>query len=219
VNPFNNELIVRQADAHAWTEIWLEDKGWIRVDPTAAVSPLRVEGGVNAALGPIGAMSSFIASDRLGLLAKTRFAWQLINSQWDQWVVGYNVDRQRQFLSQLGMGAQIDWRTLALWLVAGSFLVGGLVAVGLLIRDLPKRGEASLVAWRRCCAKLAAAGLARAPHEGPLDYLARVVQARPELEPAATDITQRYVDARYGLDATPEDLRELGRRVRAFRVA
>ena len=219
VNPFNNELIVRQADAHAWTEIWLEDKGWIRVDPTAAVSPLRVEGGVNAALGPIGAMSSFIAADRLGLLAKARFAWQLINSQWDQWVVGYNVDKQRQFLSALGMGAQIDWRTLTLWLVGGSFLVGGLVALGLLIRDLPKRGEASLVAWRRFCAKLAAAGLARAPHEGPLDYLARVVQARPELEAAATDITRRYVDARYGLDATPEDLKELGRRVRAFRVA
>jgi protein-glutamine gamma-glutamyltransferase len=219
VNPFNNELIVRQADAHAWTEIWLEGKGWVRVDPTAAVSPLRVEGGVNAALGPIGAMSSFIAADRLGVLAKARFAWQMINSQWDQWVVGYNVDKQRQFLAQLGLGAQVDWRTLALWLVGGSFLVGGLMALGLLIRDLPKRGEASLVAWRRFCAKLAAAGLARASHEGPLDYLARVVQARPELAEAASDITRRYVDARYGLDATPDDLRELGRRVRAFRVA
>jgi hypothetical protein len=58
-----------------------------------------------------------------------------------------------------------------------------------------------------------------AEHEGPLDYLARVVKARPELEGPASDITQRYVAARYGLDATRDDLRELGRRVRAFRVA
>ena len=54
VNPLNNELIVRQADAHAWSEIWVKEEGWVRIDPTAAVSPLRVDGGVNAALGPIG---------------------------------------------------------------------------------------------------------------------------------------------------------------------
>jgi transglutaminase-like putative cysteine protease len=219
VNPFNNELIVRQHDAHAWTEIWLEGKGWVRVDPTAAVSPLRVEGGVNAALGPIGAMSSFIAADRLGLLSKMRYAWQLVNSQWDQWIVGYNADRQKQFLSRLGLGAQIDWRTLAMWLVGTTFVVGGLVAVGLLLRDLPRRGEASVVAWRAFNRKLAAAGLARAPHEGPLDFLARVALARPDLEPAAAEITRRYVEARYGHGASREELRELDRRVRAFRVA
>ena len=219
VNPFNNELIVRQADAHAWVEIWIEDKGWVRIDPTAAVSPLRVESGVNAAFGPIGAMSSFIAADKLGVLSSIRFAWQLVNSQWDQWVVGYNVDRQKQFLSRLGMGTSIDWRSLAMWLVGGTFLVGGLIAVGLLLRDLPKRGEASLVAWRRFCQKLAGIGLARASHEGPLDYLARVVQVRPELEGAASEITQRYVDARYGSGATREQLRELARLVRAFRPA
>ena len=71
----------------------------MRVDPTAAVSPLRVEGGVNAALGPIGVMSSLIAADQFGLLADLRYGWQVLNSQWDQWVVGYNVDRQRQFLA------------------------------------------------------------------------------------------------------------------------
>jgi hypothetical protein len=182
VNPFNNELIVRQADAHAWTEIWLEDKGWIRVDPTAAVSPLRVEGGVNAALGPIGAMSSLIAADAFGLLSQLRFAWQMMNSQWDQWVVGYNMDRQRQFFSQMGF-AGIDWRTLGFWLVIITFAVGTAITLGLLVRDRPPRREASLVAWNRFCAKLAVAGLARAPHEGPLDFLARVRQVRPELAP------------------------------------
>jgi len=178
VNPFNQELIVRQADAHAWTEIWVQGEGWVRVDPTAAVSPLRVESGVNAALGPIGMIPSMIAADKLGLLAGMRYGWQMLNSQWDQWVIGYNMDKQRQFFADLGFPA-VDWRTLGVWLVIAVFVVGGAVTLGLLVRDRPPRREASLVAWNRFCAKLGAAGLPRLPQEGPMDYLARVKAARP----------------------------------------
>jgi transglutaminase-like putative cysteine protease len=218
VNPFNNELIVRQADAHAWTEVWLEGRGWVRLDPTASVSPLRVEGGVNAALGPIGALDSLIAADKLGVLAAVRFSWQWMNSQWDAWIVGYNVDRQRQFLSQFGLST-VDWRQLAVWLIGGTLLAGGLVGLWLLLRDLPRGGEPALVAWRRYCAKLASAGITRAPHEGPLDYLARIVAERPGLAPQAEAITRLYVCARYGPGATRPELRELARRVRDLRTA
>ncbi len=218
VNPLNNELIVRQADAHAWTEIWVAEEGWVRVDPTAAVSPLRVEGGVNAALGPIGVYSALIAADPLHILANLRNAWQMMNSQWDQWVVGYNVDRQRQFFSRLGFPS-VDWRTLGAWLLMATFLVGGAVTLGLLVRDRPPRREASLVAWNRFCAKLAAAGVARAPHEGPVDYLSRVKTERPRCAEMAEEITRRYVEARYGAGASRDELRELARRVRDFRAA
>jgi protein-glutamine gamma-glutamyltransferase len=218
VNPLNDELIVRQADAHAWTEIWLPAEGWVRVDPTGAVSPLRVEGGVNAALGPIGVIPSIIAADPLGILSNVRNAWQMMNSQWDQWVVGYNVERQRQFFSQLGFPS-LDWRTLGFWLLIATFAVGGAITLGLLVRDRPPRREASLVAWNRFCAKLAAAGVARAPHEGPVDYLQRVKSQRPRWADTAEDITRRYVQARYGDGATKDELRELARRVRDFRPA
>ncbi len=214
-NPLNDELIVRQADAHAWTEVWLPAEGWLRVDPTAAVSPLRVEGGVNAALGPIGVIPSLIAADQFGLLAKMRFGWQLVNSQWDTWVVGYNVDRQRRFFSDLGF-PNVDWRTLGFWLLVATLLVGAAVSVGLLLRERPRRADPALVAWNRFCAKLAAQGLERAPHEGPLDFLVRVTSARPQAAPAAEDITRRYVDARYGAGASKQALRELARRVREF---
>jgi len=218
VNQLNNELVVRQADAHAWTEIWLRDRGWVRVDPTAAVSPLRVEGGVNAALGPIGMLPTLIAADPLGVLSGIRDAWRAMNSQWDAWVVGYSMDRQRQFFAQLGFPG-IDWRALGFWLLVATFLVGGAISVGLLIRDRPRRDEPSLAAWNRFCAKLAAAGLPRAPHEGPLDFLRRVRDARPAIAQDADDITRRYVEARYGSGASREELRELARRVREFRPA
>jgi transglutaminase-like putative cysteine protease len=218
VNPLNDELIVRQADAHAWTEIWLPAEGWLRVDPTGAVSPLRVEGGVNAALGPIGMIPSIIAADPLGILSNMRNAWQMMNSRWDRWIVGYNVERQRQFFSQLGFSS-LDWRTLGFWLLIATFAVGGAITIGLLVRDRPPRREASLLAWNRFCAKLAAAGVARAPHEGPVDYLQRVKSQRPRWADTAEDITRRYVQARYGDGATKDELKELARRVRDFRPA
>jgi transglutaminase-like putative cysteine protease len=218
VNPINNELMVRQADAHAWAEIWVRDQGWVRVDPTGAVSPLRVESGVNAALGPIGMLPSIIAADPLGVLAGMRDAWRAMNSQWDSWVVGYNVDRQRQFFSQLGFPA-VDWRTLGFWLLVATFLVGAGITLGLLVRDRPPRREPALIAWNRFCAKLAAAGLPRAAHEGPVDYLERVKAERPRSAGIAAEITGRYVEARYGAGASNDELRELLRLVRGFRPA
>jgi transglutaminase-like putative cysteine protease len=218
LNPLNGELVVRQADAHAWVEIWLADQGWLRVDPTAAVSPLRVQGGVNAALGPIGVLPSLVAADPLGVLAGIRDAWRAMNSQWDAWVVGYSMDRQRQFFADLGFPG-VDWRALGFWLMVATFVVGGAISVGLLVRDRPRREEPSLAAWNRFCAKLAAAGVARAPHEGPLDFLRRVEATRPEWAGEAQEITRRYVQARYGAGASREELRELARRVRDFRPA
>jgi transglutaminase-like putative cysteine protease len=218
VNPFNHEVIVRQADAHAWTEVWLRGEGWVRIDPTAAVSPLRVEQGVNAALGPIGVVPTLIAADRFGLLASLRFGWQVINGDWEQWVVGYNRDRQRDFFARLGYPS-VDWRTLGFWLLVATFAIGGAVTIGLLVRERPRREDASLSAWNRYCAKLAAAGLPRSPHEGPLDYLARVKAVRPQLAASAEEITRRYVAARYGAGASREELRELAGRVRDFRPA
>lgn len=218
INPLNRELIVRQADAHAWVEVWIEREGWVRIDPTSAVSPDRIDNGINAALGPIGVIPSIIAADRFGILSNLRFAWDALNSQWNQWVLGYNTDRQRQFLARLGIDA-VDWMNLAIWLAAVSFAVAGIVSLALVIRDLPKREAPAVRAWRRFGEKLAKAGLARAPHEGPLDYLARVRAARPDLGEQAEAITQRYVRARYGEGISPPEAQELARLVRDFRPA
>lgn len=218
VNPISRELIVRQADAHAWAEVWLPGRGWVRVDPTSAVSPIRIDRGINAALGPIGAFPSLIAADRLRVLANLRFAWDAVNSRWNQWVLGYNVDRQRDLLQQFGLSA-MDARTLALWLAALVALVGGAIGMALIARELPRRKDPVRRAWDRYCRKLAKAGLERAPHEGPIDFLARVQHQRPDLAQKAEDITRRYVTARYGAGLAGEEVRELQRAVRQLRCA
>jgi hypothetical protein len=142
----------------------------------------------------------------------------VLNSNWEAWVVGYDMDRQRQFFSQLGFPS-VDWRALGIWLMVAIAGIGAAVTVGLMVRDRPPRREAALRAWDRYCAKLAAAGLARLPHEGPLDYLARVKAKRPAVASQAEQITARYVEARYGGGASREELRALRRLVKSFRPA
>jgi transglutaminase-like putative cysteine protease len=99
-NPVDGYMVVRQADAHAWAEVWLESRGWTRVDPTAAAVPVRVELGITAA-APLGA--PLLMRDGLDWLKGLRNNWDAPTNQWEQWVLGYNPDRQLEMLSRLGM--------------------------------------------------------------------------------------------------------------------
>lgn len=212
-NALGGYLTVRQSDAHAWAEVWLEGRGWVRVDPTAAVSPSRVEAGIGAALPAPDPIPGFLKRDN-PWLQKLRFGWDFLNGGWNLWVLSYNQERQMQLLARLGFGL-VSWQELAVGLLVG---VGGLL-LGFALFMLRGGGRASVDpvvrSYRRFCARLAKAGLERRPAEGPVDFAARVVGARPELKPAVEEITALYVELRYG--AGQGELAELRRRVRAFR--
>ena len=180
---------MRQADAHAWSEIWIKGQGWIRIDPTASVSPLRVENGVNGAFGPIGILPSLIEADRTGLIGNMRYAWHALNSQWDEWVVGYNLDRQRQFFSNMGYPS-VDWQTLGFWLMAAIIASAARSPSGCCAYRPPRREP-------RCgvgpfLRQVAAAGLG-ARLTGPIDYRCACA---PSLPAAARQrgITRRYFE-------------------------
>jgi len=209
-NPVDGYMVVRQADAHAWAEVWLESRGWVRVDPTAAAIPVRVELGITAA-APLGA--PLLMRGGLDWLKGLRNNWDALTNQWNQWVLGYNPDRQLEMLSRLGM-KQPSWETMTLmlfWSVGGVML---LVALSLL-RGI-RREDAVQRAWQRFCGKLARAGLARASTEGPLDYAGRVSLRLPASGTAVRAITALYVEQRYGPAADGESLARLKRLVRDF---
>jgi protein-glutamine gamma-glutamyltransferase len=219
VNTVGNYLIVRQADAHAWAEVWLQDAGWVRVDPTAAVSPDRIEGGIDMALGPSGALSTFGAADAFGILRQMRFTWDAFNNQWNQWVIGYNTERQRSFLNQLGIDSA-DWRNIAVWLVTACIVTAGAVSPLLLLRLRARRVDAALAAYQAFAAKMEKVGMSRAPYEGPFDFLARVKLERPEFAVAAQSITELYVELRYAASGDrAEMLGRMRKLVRKFRPA
>lgn len=196
VNTVGNYLIVRQADAHAWAEVWLEGEGWVRTDPTAAVSPDRIERGMDLALGPVGVFPNLISADRFGLLRQIRYTWDAFNNQWNQWVVGYNTDRQAYFLQNLGIEST-DWKKLALWLLFGGLAASGLVAALVLLQRRGTRKDPALQAYTKFRTRLQGFGLNAAPHEGPLDLLARIARDKPELLVQAQLVTNLYVELRY----------------------
>src|SRR5262249_11962532 len=86
-NPVDGYFVVRQSDAHAWTEVWLQDEGWVRVDPTAVVSPLRIERGLAAAVPE--ADRPLIERRNFDWLKQARYAWDAVANSWNQWVLGY----------------------------------------------------------------------------------------------------------------------------------
>ncbi|OPZ15711.1 MAG: Protein-glutamine gamma-glutamyltransferase [candidate division BRC1 bacterium ADurb.BinA364] len=106
-NPIDGFVVIRQSDAHAWAEVWLAGRGWTRIDPTAAVAPTRVESGIVAAL-PAGEPLPALIQLRSDWLRTLQFRWEAINNARNQYVLGYNPQRQREFLSRLGL-SDPDW--------------------------------------------------------------------------------------------------------------
>ncbi len=215
INPVDNYMVVRQAEAHAWSEVWLgPERGWVRVDPTAAAFPVRVEGGLAASV-PQSSELPLLMRTQLDWLRQMRFNWDALTNRWNQWVLGYNTDRQRDILSRFGMQTP-SWQTLAMLLFWSVAAVIGLTALWLLRRA--RNNDPVQRAWIAFCRKLARAGLARAPGEGPQDFARRVLPGLPRRADAIQAITRLYIDLRYGRrEGDREAARQLGRRVREFR--
>ena len=227
LNTAGNYLIVRQSDAHAWAEIWTAERGWVRVDPTGAVAPERIELGQEAVqrleqqgigLGslPAEAVRRVMQLGWFGFVARhARWYWDLTNMTWYRWVVDYGKERQERFLASLGLD-DISWNRLTSLLFAGALLIA-LGYAALLLR--PKKSvDPAHALYLRFCRRLARAGLARAPHEGAVDFAQRCGRFRPELKTRLDVITDLYVRARYGERAGVEALRALKREVAAFRA-
>ncbi|WP_424683907.1 transglutaminase TgpA family protein [Frateuria sp. YIM B11624] len=208
-NPLGNYLLVRQSDAHAWSEVWLEGRGWVRVDPTAAVRPERVSLGAAAAAG-----------DQLGWaqtswLASLRNRWDVVNHWWTQGVIGFDALRQRGLLTPFGI-RETGTAMLGMLLAIGTSLF---VAIGvgwaLWRRERP---EPLRQALRRLEARLARAGITRRRSEGPQHYLRRAARALPVQRDELERLMDRYLELRYAHDEpVPELLREFQRAVREFR--
>ena len=219
VNPITRQLVVRQAEAHAWSEVWFADLGWIRIDPTFAVSPLRINRGMSETFGPIGIMNNLIDADKLGILRQISYSWDAVNTQWNRWVVGFSQDRQKDFLERLGM-REVDWRSMAIWLIVAVFSTGGVAGIFLYLRAVQKHKDPIVAAYARLCRKLAKAGIQRDPHEGPLDYWRRLQVLQPDLAQKVAPLFETYIALRYA----PQTERQAGRvgqfiwRVRRFQL-
>lgn len=195
-NPLDGYLVVRQSDAHAWAEVWLAGRGWVRVDPTAAVSPSRIETGIADAL-PFEDALPVLIQLRSEWVTALRYRWEAINNAWNQHILGYDPQRQRDLLARLGL-PEADWRSLTTLLGAiCCLLVAALMTWAIIQR--PRRDPAAHL-WHKALRHLARRQVDCAPWETPLDLARRVEQQRPELAAAFQRVVDAYLLARYGTD-------------------
>ncbi|CAN2039128.1 protein-glutamine gamma-glutamyltransferase [Candidatus Magnetomoraceae bacterium gMMP-15] len=222
LNPFGNYLIVRQSDAHVWAEVWLSDKGWIRVDPTSAVAPERVEQGMAEALPPE-EIPAFLALPNLGPLSeywqKIRFAWDAVNNNWNRWVMGYSFKRQKEFLSKIGIKIE-SWKGFIslLFMILGLISFFAALFFILILKKSSVKPDQVQKAYDKFCAKLAKINIYKRPEQGPVDYAKMVCLKRMDLIKPVNDITNLYVLLRYGNKGDENDLKKFKFLVKRFQV-
>lgn len=196
-NSMGNYLLVRQADAHAWSEVWLPGRGWVRMDPTAAVRPERVSQGSAAA----NATAADWAPNQWWLSWRNR--WDIVNQWWNQGVIGFDTLRQRGLLTPFGV-QDTNVGILGLLLAVG----GSLFAVGGLLWAMWQRPEADRAhtSMRLLEKRLAAAGVTRRHSEGPQHYFSRAARALPSQRDQLEHLMRTYLELRYAHDEPPADL-------------
>jgi protein-glutamine gamma-glutamyltransferase len=216
LNPVDGFMTVRQSDAHAWAEVWLQGQGWVRVDPTAVVAPVRIQSGASEIARQVGRTSTTTGPDLLWLRAM-RFNWEAVQNSWNQWVLTYSQERQQALVERLGLAPRLESVTLLLALVMG-LLLAWLAFVSLrprLVRD-PLGASFQLLRER-----LERAGVAASESCGPRELYVRTKRALVDDDvKLARRLLSRYEQMRYGpasTHATRADVRSLRRAIRAFR--
>lgn len=213
-NPLADYWIVRQSDAHAWTEVWL-DGYWQRYDPTAAVAPQRVDAGMAAAL-PGFANSDLRLLGSSPWFGRMAFGWDALNAQWDRWVLAFGPDQQSALLGKLGFSSP-SLRDLAL-VCAVTVAVILLLFTWLTLRNRARDQDPLEQSWQHLCKRLARLSRARQPDEAPSEYTAAVIAARPEFAAPLSSLTALYLRLRYDSIASREEIQRFRRLVRQLRL-
>ncbi|MDO9104512.1 MAG: DUF3488 and transglutaminase-like domain-containing protein [Methylovulum sp.] len=218
-NKVGNFLEIRQADAHAWAEVWLEHKGWVRFDPTAAIAPERIEKSFNLdELVPGGVIRFAPAGDNAltayHWLKEAHQLWRHVDYNWQRWVINYNSLNQSKFLSSLGID---NLQAMLYWMIAGIGVITAVLS-WVLLHQKRQHTDRVLRVYQRYCQKLAKHGLVRGLAEGERDFAERVKAKLPGQATDIESITDIFIKLRYGRVSAAEDFKQLVQRVKLFKA-
>jgi transglutaminase-like putative cysteine protease len=193
LNPMGGHLIVRQADAHAWNEVWLDGVGWYRVDPTFAVAPARIDQGRSESMFD-GAGAAWGLSAPSALLYQLTLTWDVLNTKWNEWVLGYGPENQNKFMQWLGMDDP-DWQKMMLTLLGIVIALIVLISFLLMLRYRPPAKDRALILYERFIRK---SQVAPRTGEAPSTFATRAADDSILPQTSIDSVTKLYLDARYG---------------------
>ena len=216
-NPLSGDYLIRQSDAHAWAEVWLDGRGWTRVDPTAAIDPARVERELRFDTLGRSAPARFRIEETsaLGRLVRgARFLADAFDSGWKSWVLGFSSRDQLQLLDRLGLRQLREYGLALLMTIAGTAVMLGWA---LALSRGPRTTDPVQRCWQRFQRRLSRVGLPPDRHEGPLHYRTRILRARPDLKSSVEPIVDAYLQQRYRAARGSDQAQNLCQQVRRFR--
>ena len=192
-NTLNGYYRVKQSDAHAWAEVYYQDTGWTRVDPTGAIAPERIEKNLEEAL-PNENLGGFFSGNTF--LLRLENSWYAINTAYFEWVLEFDSEKQMDLMKKLGF-EKPDWRALV------YILVGGVLLSILLMSFLFWRQSKNIISepiqrlYLRFLQKLENDGLTIDSSEGPNDLSARASKIFPDKSKEIQGFINTYISARY----------------------
>ncbi|MBI1422193.1 MAG: DUF3488 domain-containing protein [Gammaproteobacteria bacterium] len=198
MNPLSNYMIVRQSDAHAWSEIYLKGKGWLRVDPTAVIPPGNIENVNDVDRFRTELIDPRVLSERGWLTASVRqlhYAWDMVNNSWNQWVIGYSNQKQKSLFKAIGI-PEITWQGLSYALFATLGVFTSLMAASIFQAQRVRKNTLERI-YGRFLRKLRVMHIEKLPAEGALDFSRRVARQFPDQSVELINIANLYNQARY----------------------
>ncbi len=183
INPVDGFMTVRQSDAHAWAEVWLENRGWVRVDPTAAVAPERIEKNLDSVIPRQTYLDSWVGPNLIAhasWLGTLRANWEAVNNHWNQWVLNYTPQQQKALIRKLGLDDS-NWGDMIILMVVLGSLTMAVIGYGL-TKSREKIDPINAI-YARLSRQMAKRGLARAAHEGPVTWRDRLISPQSPLTP------------------------------------
>ncbi len=219
LNEIGGFLEIRQANAHAWTEVWLKNKGWVRFDPTTAIAPERIEQDVNIeqqiASGAVNFTPVILSNHSLNWLKHAHQLWNSLDYNWQHWVINYNNNNQSKLFETLGIQ---DIKTLIYWLLISIGGLSAILSLYVLKRHQTKTDPAVLL-YQHFCKKLAKRNnLQIKTGEGPRSFAARMKATYPHRSQEINVLTDLFIKIRYQPDSDRNDLKQLQKRLKRFKV-
>jgi transglutaminase-like putative cysteine protease len=187
---------IRQADAHIWVEVWIEGRGWVRADPTAAIAPSRIENSIDLNQLPNTSSVSFIVNPTAGwgkLALQAQALVHAVDYYWQSGVLAYGPETQGDFLSNVGISG---WEDMILWLTVFSVLTLTVLTAYFHLSNHAKPDPAQRI-YLAFCKRLAKKVGERRLAESASDYFDRAIEHYPSQAPSLNSIKAQYLRSRY----------------------
>ena len=218
MNPLSDYMIVRQSDAHAWAEVYLEQQGWKRIDPTAVIPVANIENVADAARLHSSSTTALnlIEYDWLSsAVRRARFAWDMVNNSWNQWVIGYTKQKQKSFFKSLGI-PEITWKGLSYLLFIFTSLFILIISINLILSQRIKKKKIDQL-YLKFLKKFRKYKIYKQVNEGAYDFAKRITKLFPDNKTELFIIAKLYNHIRYSAPE-PEKYNLLRQKIKSLRL-